>query len=44
MPMGKQLHGMLYSLKSQEETDGIFKLSNLKVVSKETIYKGVGRV
>lgn len=43
MPKDKQLHEMLHSLESQQETDGTFKLSNLKVVSKETIYKGVGR-
>lgn len=43
MPRDKQLHEMLYSLESQQETDGTFKLSNLKAVSKETIYKGVGK-
>lgn len=44
MPMDKQLHGMLYPLESQQETDGTFKLSHLKAVGRETIYKGVGRV
>lgn len=43
MTMDKQLHRMLYLLESQQETDGTIKLSNLKVVSRETIYKGVER-
>lgn len=42
--MDKQLHGMLYPLVLQQETDGIFKLSHLKVVGRETTYEGVGRV
>lgn len=44
MPMYKQLHGMLYLLESQQETDGTFKLNNLKVVGRDAIYEGVGRV
>lgn len=44
MPKDKQLHGVFYLLESQQETDGTFKVSNLKVVSKETINKGAGRV
>lgn len=40
MPMDKQLHGMLHLLESPQQTDGTFKLSNLK----GDIYEGVGRV
>ena len=43
MPMDKQLYGMLYPLESQQETDGTFRLSHLKVVDGETVYGGVGR-
>lgn len=39
MSVDKQLHGMLYLLESRQETDGTFKISNLKMISTETFTK-----
>ena len=44
MSMDKQPHRVLYLVESWQETDGTLKLSNLKMVSRKTVYKGVERV
>lgn len=43
MPMDKQLYGMLFLLESQQETDGAFKLSHLKVVDGEDSLRRCGK-